>query len=99
MDKAFSTPLHRFVGQISQCCSERNRQWTINDLILGIRNERLTELSAWSIHELDLFELHASRFSNNDPLDSVFSSPVQGNSIADVRAVASICSPSPLAWT
>ena len=99
MECALSTALNKFVHQIRQCCGGREGCLTINDLILGIRSERMSELSAWSNSELDFIELHASLFSHHDPLDHVFNLPPGSVPTGHVRSVSSLCAPSPFAWT
>lgn len=91
-------PLLRFVDQIA---SEHtaDRRLTVNDLKVGIRNERLSELSDWSNCELDSIELHAARFAGESSLSSVLDLPFERYPANKERLVSSICAPSPFAWT
>ena len=44
-----SATLPKFIQQVEQCHSRQHRPLTVNDLRLGIRSERLSEISAWRI--------------------------------------------------
>jgi hypothetical protein len=91
-------PLLRFVEQITNG-DAANRSLTVNDLAVGIRHERLSELSDWSNCELDAIELHAAQFTGESSLHSVLELPFDRYPANKDRLVSNICAPSPFAWT
>jgi hypothetical protein len=91
--------LPKFVQQVEQCHSRQHRPLTVNDLRLGIRSERLSEISAWSDHVLDAMQVHAAQLEADAPLECVLDISSAGDQAANAAAVSSIRSPSPLAWT
>ena len=90
--------LPKFVQQISQDFIGHSRPLRVSDLRLAIRNARMTEISPWSNHDLDLIEVHAAQFDATDPLGCVLDPPANGYRTLDVASVSSICAPSPFAW-
>ena len=90
--------LTKFVQHVSQCHSEHGRPLTVNDLRLGIRSVRMSEISDYSDHDLDVIEVHAAQIDSNAPLESVFNTPLAVDPAACVAVVSSISSPSPFAW-
>ena len=90
--------LRKFVQQVTQRHGKQDCTLTIKDLRLSIRDERMSEVSVWSNRHLDVTEAHAARFDGNAPLESVFSLPI-GAADHAAASVASICAPSPFAWT
>ena len=93
------TALPKFVEQVLKSDGEQDRPLRVHDLRLGIRSIRMTEISEWSDHDLDILEVHAAPFDGNALLESVLSLPVEGDPATYAASVSSICSPSPYAWT
>ena len=93
MESTASPTLLKFVEQITHSSNKEAGQLTINDLVVGVRQERLSEVGTWSNSDLDLIEAHASLFSYTDPIESVLQS-----SAAEAEKVTCISSPSPVAW-
>ncbi len=91
-------PLLRLVEQLANEDVAKSRL-TVNDLKVGIRHERMSELSDWSNCELDAIELHAVQFSGESSLNSVLELPFDRYPADKERLVSSICAPSPFAWT
>lgn len=91
--------LPKFVQQLSQDCGRHDNPLTVNDLRLGIRSERLSEIRDWSNYQLDAIEVHAAQFDDNAPVEHVFSLTSEADQAANDVSVSSICSPSPFAWT
>lgn len=93
------TSLQKFVQHVSsQSGNGQIRPLTIHDLRLGIRSERISEISAWSNQDLDVIEVHAAGFDGNEPLESVLSLPAEA-ALSGAVSVSSICGYSPFAWT
>jgi len=90
--------LPKFVQHV-QCHGGKEVGLTVKDLQNAIRQVRMSEISDWCGHELDLVEVHASRFEGELPMESLLNSSLE---IADRESaaisVSSICSPSPFAW-
>lgn len=100
MDRtSLTTALSKFIQQVTQVCGGQDRPLTVNDLRLGIRNARMSEISDWSDHLLDFIEVHAAQFGDNVPLECVLELPAEGDHSAYAVSVSSICSPSAFAWT
>ena len=99
MDTPESSVVKKFAQQVLQHLEGPEHVATVNDLILGIRNERLSEVSPWSNHELDQVELRAAGFSHLDPLDAVLDPSRKASQSHSIGSVATICAPSPFAWT
>jgi len=91
--------LPKFVQQLSQDCSRHDGSLTVNDLRLGIRSERLSEIRDWSNYQLDAIEVHVAQFDDDAPLEHVFNLTSEADQAANAVSVSSICSPSPFAWT
>lgn len=80
--------------------SGENRILTVSDLHNAIRHIRMSEISEWSDHDLDVVEVHASRFDGTLPVESVLHSSIEIKDREHAAvSVSSICSPSPFAWT
>jgi hypothetical protein len=88
--------LPMFVDHVVQHYGADDREPTVNDLRLGIREVRMSEIREWSNDDLDEIEVHAARFDGDEPLSCVFNLPSGGDS--EPLSVASICAPSPFAW-
>jgi len=95
---ALSTVLSKFVQQVLPGDGRHDRPLTINDLRLGIRGVRMSEISDWSNRQLDVIEVLAARFDGNAPLESVLNLPFESDQAAYTASASSICSPSPFAW-
>ena len=91
-----ATALPKFVHDVVQ--NEFDRPLTVNDLRLGIRSVRLTEISDWSNHELDIMEVHAAQFDGTAPLECALDLSAVVDQSPYATSVSSICSPSPFAW-
>jgi hypothetical protein len=91
--------LPKFVEQLERCHDGQVRPLTVNDLRLGIRSERMSEISDWPNHVLDVMEVHAAQFGSNAPLECVLNLSSDCDQAAAAAPVSSICSPSPFAWT
>lgn len=94
----FTSRLQKFVEQVARDSHGKARPLTINDLQLGIRSERVTEISDWSGRDLDAIEIHASQFDEDAPLESVLQMKSVDEQVTLAVSVSSICSPSPFAW-
>ncbi len=90
--------LCRFVEQIVIAEGTRG-PLTVNDLKVGIRRERLSELTDWPNHKLDPIELHLAQFAGEEPFDSVFEVLFERYPEKKGRSVSGLCAPSPYAWT
>ena len=90
--------LRKFLQQIVQCHGGQDRPLTVNDLRLGIRSERMSEMRDWLNHDLDVMEVHAAQFEGSAALECVVNRPIDGDQAAVATSVSSICSPSPFAW-
>ena len=99
MLNATTIAVRKFVQQVSHCYRGRDRQLTVNDLRLSIRSERMSELSDWSNHDLDLIEALTALFICTAPLECVLEVPSDYDQTGYVPFVSSLHSPSPLAWT
>lgn len=91
-----TTAVPKFVQQVIQGHNGQNRILTVNDLRLGIRSARMSEMSEWSERELDLVEVHAAGFESEAPLEHVLDLSSPGD--VDALSVTTICAPSPFAW-
>lgn len=98
VDSKLTSKLPRLVEQVSMSGQTQASTMTINDLLLGIREIRLTEISDWSRQDLDSIELHAARFDGEAPLTDVLGQPTREDAAELAVAGSSICSPSPFAW-
>lgn len=95
---SFPTAIEKFVQQVTRFNDDQVRPLTINDLRLGIRSERISEISGWSNQDLDVIEVHAAGFDGNEPLESVLSLPAE-TALPGAVTASSICCYSPFAWT
>ena len=93
------TVLLKFVEQVLPNDGQFERPLTVNDLRLGVRNERMSEIRDWSNHNLDEVEIFAARFDSDVPLERILELPAEGDQTACAATASSICSPSPFAWT
>jgi hypothetical protein len=93
------TVLLKFVEQVLPNDGQHERPLTVNDLRLGVRNERMSEIRDWSNHHLDEVEIFAARFDSDAPLESVLSHSTDDDAPAFADCASSICAPSPFAWT
>ena len=98
-NEKLSSVLRKFVKQVSECYGSHDRPLTINDLRLGIRNLRMSEITDWHNHELDVIEVHASQFDGSEPMESALTLPSEGETVVNPVTLSSICAPSPYAWT
>ena len=87
--------LPKFVQQLTQ---DGRDSLTVNDLVLGIRSERMSEIRDWSNHHLDAIEVHVAQFDDNAPLEHVLNLSSESDQADYAVSVSSICSPSPFAW-
>ena len=93
------TQLPRFVDQVKRLSNGLDRAVSVDDLRLGIRHERMLEISNWPNHVLDTIEVYASRFQGQTPLEQILNPPSDVIQSTDAASVSSICAPSPFAWT
>jgi hypothetical protein len=93
------TVLLKFVEQVLPNDGQYERPLTVNDLRLGVRNERMSEIRDWSNRHLDEVEIFAARFDGDAPLERILELPAESDLAACAATASSICSPSPFAWT
>lgn len=91
-------PLSRFVEHVTRE-SDSNNSLTVNHVKLGIRAERMSEITNWANSDLDAIELHVAQFDGNAPLTVVFDQPFDRYPVDNGRSLAGVCAPSPFAWT
>ena len=90
--------VRKLVEQVTATYGRTERELTVNDLRLGIRNIRMSEISDWSNAELDAVEVCVSRFDGDVAVEQAMQPSFVGPPVT-ADAVTSICSPSPYAWT
>ena len=95
-DGRLQTAINKFIEQVMQRHNGQERALKVNDVRLAIRGVRMSEISDWSEHDLDIVEVHAARFDGNAPMDRVLNLSAHGDQ--EAIAVSSICAPSPFAW-